>query len=304
MKTISFFSEKGGVGKTTFGIMYASWLKYKHGIKIGVIDFNNRILEYREREKLDRKDFLSPEILQNAWPIETASPKKIKETLKGICAPNSYAVWTETLIREGSMKDMDVVVLDFPGNLSGKEFLELSLHKLINLVVMPCDRDIQTIQSTIKMSSFLHTNRQPFCAFMNQIQTYNKKSQIVEGIQMMQNIHKIPFLPDMISYSDRIKKLSEQDIIRSTFSCPDWDAKEFAGSRDLGTENLFIDVTRILKDKTNDLKGTAPADLSFVVSMKKDDSIQSLNRQINGTLFPELEIPLPEDIQQNFKKNI
>lgn len=304
MITISFFSEKGGVGKTTFGIMFSSWLKYKHGVKVGVIDFNNRIKEYREREEIERKDFLTPEILQNAWPIETASPKKIKEALKGISATDPYAIWTEMLIREGSMKDMDIVVLDFPGSFTGKEFLELILHKLINFIVMPCDRDIQTIQSAIKMSKFFYTHKQPFCAFMNQVQTYNKKSAIVEAIQKMQEKYKIPFLPDMISYSDRIKKISEQDIIRSTFSYPDWDAKEFAGSRDLGTENLFIDVVRILKNETNDIKGTAPTDLSFVDSLTKDTSLQSLNRQINETLLPELEIPLPEDMKYNFKKNL
>ena len=50
MKTVSFYNEKGGVGKTTFSILYASWLKYKHGVDVAVVDLNNRIASYRKDE--------------------------------------------------------------------------------------------------------------------------------------------------------------------------------------------------------------------------------------------------------------
>ena len=40
MKTITFFSEKGGVGKSTFSIMLASWLHHKMGVKVALADFN------------------------------------------------------------------------------------------------------------------------------------------------------------------------------------------------------------------------------------------------------------------------
>jgi cellulose biosynthesis protein BcsQ len=63
MKTITFFSEKGGVGKSSFSIMYASWLS-KHGIDVALADFNHRISRYRESEIRARNKFIeeNPEV--------------------------------------------------------------------------------------------------------------------------------------------------------------------------------------------------------------------------------------------------
>ena len=93
-------------------------------------------------------------------------------------------------------------------------------------------------------------------------------------------------LPDMVSQSERIKKIEDVSIIRSTFEFPDWDQKCFAGNRDLGIENLFIDVTRELV-KTPDILETPEADLSFIKSIEKE---RNDSRQLVGTSFPEYEM--------------
>lgn len=35
---VSFVTQKGGVGKSTFTIFAASWLHYRHGVKVAVVD--------------------------------------------------------------------------------------------------------------------------------------------------------------------------------------------------------------------------------------------------------------------------
>ena len=40
MKILSFYSEKGGMGKTTFTALFASWLAYVKKEKVIVLDFD------------------------------------------------------------------------------------------------------------------------------------------------------------------------------------------------------------------------------------------------------------------------
>ena len=100
MKIITFFSEKGGVGKTSFAILYASWLKYQNGIDVGVADFNYRIKGIRQRElehriRLWEKDNSLPKPNEsNAWPLVTTGFKEIAE-LKEYGFSFPYATWLE-----------------------------------------------------------------------------------------------------------------------------------------------------------------------------------------------------------------
>jgi len=98
----------------------------------------------------------------------------------------------------------------------------------------------------------------------------------------------LPVLPDIISASDRMKNISEPDIMRSTISVPNWESKLFRGARDLGTENLFTDIARLLA-KTPDFRGTPVYDMTFVSKLEKQAKGQNM-RQLKGSSFPAFEI--------------
>lgn len=301
MKVIAFFSEKGGVGKSTFTLMFASWLK-KHGIKVGVADYNKRLLEYRKDEILAMKNnnTFSEEIIQNAWPIVPVDKKFVSQF--GSNNPG-HALWLEHEIQEGAFKDMDVVLTDLPGSISGREIIHLVMYKLVNLVIIPFDRDRQALGAAISVKNVLRqVDGCRYCGFLNMVQTaYGKKADYQKIMEVMEK-QKLPVLPDMISFSERMKQFEKVDMMRSTFSYPDWNNPAFKGSRDLGIENLFIDIAREMA-KVPDFRKTAPANLYFVETLVKDNSMQSLNRQLNGTSFKDYEIELPEDMKLKFKKN-
>lgn len=303
MKIIAFFSEKGGVGKSTFSLMYASCLKYKYGIKVGVADFNKRLTEYRKDEAfyLRNSGQLTKEMEENAWPIVPVDRTFIMKV-----GPNNpgNALWLDYIVTEGELKDMDVVIADLPGSVSGHEIIHLVQSRIVNLVIIPFDKDVQAISAALSVKNFL--SQVPSCkyfGFFNMIQTaFGNKMEYVKKMNILKG-RNLPVLPDMISFSDRMKNFEKVDILRSTYTYPDWDNPVFSGSKDLGLENLFIDITKELQ-KIPDYKDTKPADLSFVDSLTKDvSSIQALNRQLNGTSFPEYEVPLPEDMKTKFKKN-
>ena len=50
---IAFASQKGGVGKSTLTVLAASWLHYRHGIRVAVVDCDypqHSIAEMRRRD--------------------------------------------------------------------------------------------------------------------------------------------------------------------------------------------------------------------------------------------------------------
>lgn len=307
MKTLTFHNIKGGVGKSSFTILYASWLAYQHGLKVGVADIDSRINTYRrdEYEAKKRNNTIDALVNVNPWVIapvdRVAVAKYRKEMLPG------YATWLDKEIHSGALKDCDVVLIDLPGAISGGEAIEVTAKDLIGLYVIPTDRDSITLRVTVRTKNMVREIKEKnpaikcnCCAFINQIQPQQKKQVYTEMASILEK-SGLPVLPDMIAYSERMKKIDDVDIMRSTFSYPDWTNPLYEGSKDLGLDNLFLDITRLLA-KTNDIKGTAATDLSFVDAMEKKAELQDLNRQINGTQFKELEIELPEDMKTNFKK--
>lgn len=307
MKTLTFHNIKGGVGKSSFTILYASFLAYRHGIKVGVADIDTRINSYRKDEyNAKKRNGTLDNILEtDPWvvaPVDYAAVKKYRnEYLPG------YATWLEKEIRQGSLKDCDVVLIDLPGAVSGGEAPEIIAKNLIGLYVIPTDRDSITLRVTVRTKNMINDIQKQianlkcnYCAFINQIQPQQKKSVYVQMAEILRS-SGLPVLPDMIAYSERMKKIDDVDIMRSTFSYPDWENPLYEGSKDLGIDNLFIDITKLLA-KTEDITGTKETDLSFIETVEKKCGLQDLNRQLNGTAFPELEIELPEDMKTSFKK--
>lgn len=300
MKAITFYNEKGGVGKSSFGIMYASWLRYKMGIKSAMADFNNRIMSERKNE-LKRRGKQEPE---DMWPIATVSKKELAEyTNLGIELPRCK--WLHDVTERKEFADTEVLIIDLPGSTEGLEPQEIMYGKYLSLVIMPTDRDLQTVRATIytkKLLKSLNRNNIRIAAFINEVQMFMKKSEFIEIAKIFKELD-IDILPSMIQYSERMKKSKGNNIMKSTLSYPDWDSPEFKGSRDLGIENLFVDVTRLLA-QAPDIPGTRPTDLTgFAAGLRKDTSMQALNKQLNGTVFTELEIPLPEEMKEKFWKN-
>ena len=294
MKTLTYYSEKGGVGKSTFTIMNASWFMHNMGMKVAVADFNDRITMYRKAEIKNREKFIKenpdtdllPLDEKTTWPIINCTAKEIINLKKsGIVHP--YAYWFENEIKEGGrLHGYDIILCDFPGSITGGEFVEMYAYKFLSEIVIPTEKDQMTLNSMMKLCECLKGGEKDYCIFINKAQLGMKNFR-----NTYFNLGKLliskgfPVLPDMISYSERILTIDKVNIIRSTFSFPDFNSPEFNNGNDLGIINLFIDVARELR-KRPDIEGTEPVDMSFVDELEKTDD----GRQLKGTPFPDYEI--------------
>lgn len=299
MKIITFFSEKGGVGKSSFSIMYASWLKFQYGIKVGVADFNKRLSDYRLAEIDARRALIEknpdldikPLLPEQSWPIVEASYIEVKEYEKnGSQFPN--ASWLKDEITIGRLKDCDVVLCDFAGSLDDKKYTHCLIQGLISLTVTPIEKDSMTVKSTLNLYAGLkkysvnHKISFANCVFVNKAQLglRNYRKQYIDFAKFLKD-KNLPVLPDIVSYSERMTSMNKVDNIRSTFGFPDFESPEYGMSKDLGIGNLFIDITKELA-KRPDIKGTPKADLSFINDVQKKND----GRQFSGSAFPEYEI--------------
>lgn len=288
MKTITFFNEKGGVGKSIMNVMYASWLQYKHGLKVGFVDFNDRIEVNRQNEIAFKKDNGAFDALKDRefWPIHSVDHKIVNHQKRSGIFGN--ALWFDNLIKN-NLKDKDVVIVDFPGSLDGGAFIELVNYRLLSQVVLVCDADRDAMVAALNINRMV-TSAVPevnIFGFVNKARLNQKNFERRYYEEVKAPLMKLGMrvLPDTVSYSDRIVNLDKPDIMRSSLMYPDWDNPAFAGGRDLGIENLFTDVTRELK-KCRDIRGTGKTDLSFADSLTKTDD----GRQFKGSSFPEYEL--------------
>lgn len=295
MKTMTFYNEKGGVGKSTFTIMYASWLKYKHGVDVAVVDFNNRLTQYRKDELYMRGS--EGVDMDSLWPILRADRREIGRIQQETMSKVPSAKWLEAKIAAGAFGSAKVLLIDLPGDY--KDFLQLLNMDMIGLYCIPLGRDKQTVDATYEVVKGIRTCKRMqkkdegkyLAGIINEVQHFVATRDYYNLAKAFEQ-QGLPILPDMISFSERIKKFKSHDIMLSTVQYPDWSSKAFEGSGDIGTQNLFIDITRLLNNRP-DFRGTPKADLSFADSLEKTLAGQS-QRQLVGTAFPEFEFPVSD----------
>ena len=119
---LAFATQKGGMGKTTLSVLVASWLHYKRGIKVALLDvdgsqlsvYNQRL---REIEELDEETTIRLDE-QNIEPyaILSGNPRSVPGLLAKLPS------------------DVQLVLIDMPGNIDVDGY-DLAISKLDYLIV-------------------------------------------------------------------------------------------------------------------------------------------------------------------------
>ena len=173
MRTISFFSAKGGTGKTTFNMLLTSWLKYEKGLRAAVLDFDSpefNLSYTRKRElKYLQDKGLTPDEKQ-LYPILEIEDYESRKSLQ--------VVRNLMIDAAGSL---DVLILDFGGSFNdGDPVLDLVQAGLIDLVVIPLEMDGMILSSGKSLASVLEQLGQKTLLFFNKVHGKEKPQLYVE----------------------------------------------------------------------------------------------------------------------------
>ena len=160
MIVVSFFSAKGGTGKTTFNMSMASFIKYHLGKAVIVLDadtpeynlYNSRV---RELDYKRKNGGIDESALYPVWKVLDVTPEGI-ESLAGKLA---------TL--RGSV---DYVLIDFPGSCVKDDAIwTFARRGVLDLVVIPVDMDPMVLASALQLAEiFTHTG-QKVLLFFNKV---------------------------------------------------------------------------------------------------------------------------------------
>ena len=173
MRTISFFSAKGGTGKTTFNMLLASWLKYEKGLRTAVLDFDSpefNLSYTRKRElKYLQDKGLTPDEKQ-LYPILEIEDYESKKSLQ--------VVRNLMIDAAGSL---DVLILDFGGSFNdGDPVLDLVQAGLVDLIVIPLEMDGMILSSGKSLASVLEQLGQKTLLFFNKVHGKEKPQLYIE----------------------------------------------------------------------------------------------------------------------------
>lgn len=174
MKTFSFFTQKGGCGKTTLTILFAAYLRYKKGKTVKVIDY--------EANKFPNRNFREKDLMacqQEGTPLsnylkghEVLEPYPIDVTGKEV---NTYkaedVLQLASAVNEQIREDkFDYLLLDFPAGYSRFTPVSCLVHNhLLDGVYIPTSTESQERLDAINLGHHFLEEGQPFRIVWNRI---------------------------------------------------------------------------------------------------------------------------------------
>lgn len=158
MKYFSFFNGKGGTGKTTLTIMFASFLAYYLGLRVRVIDMEKpdyRIIAFRDSELEQLTTDGTPMnryAQRNKMPAPSSYyPIENKGLLIQEHKPQVVRDFVDKFKKEKDTLPYDVTLLDFPARFeAGIPVQVLAQENVLDGVYIPMTTEIQERRSACR----------------------------------------------------------------------------------------------------------------------------------------------------------
>ena len=161
MQVISFFSAKGGTGKTTFNMLLASYLKYELGKRVMLMDFDGPeySLSFCRKRELDYLKSQGVEVDERAfYPIITIKDHSEQKL--------------EALARKVKTMDgaFDYIIMDFKGSLNKTDPVSvMATAGILDKVIIPVELDPMIIASMKSLAMVFKHNGQDALLFFNKV---------------------------------------------------------------------------------------------------------------------------------------
>lgn len=246
MRVISFFSAKGGTGKTTFNVLLASYIKYRLGKRVMALDFdypeyNFAYLRRRDMRFMEREGVLFKD--DDLYPVE-----RVRKM--GAIGLASLSEKIQQLSAE-----LDYMILDFPGSFASEDpVTQLMAEGYIDLMVIPVELDPMIIASMLTLSRLLQDSGQKTLLFFNRVNGNEPKEanhRVREWFAEEGSVISEHFVKQSISMK---KEMDEKSHVRSTVNFP----AAYANKCNPGIIKLFDEVLEYVdKEKMVEQTGKA-----------------------------------------------
>lgn len=146
--SIAVSNQKGGVGKSTMTVLLASYLHYRRGCNVAVVDcdtYQHSLTNMRKRDMqtVERSDYYKQLIVEQwertqkkAYPIVESSPQQARDTVDELIAQRP---------------DLSIVLVDLPGSVDSPGVFSTILN--MDYVLTPIVADRIVMQSTLSFST-------------------------------------------------------------------------------------------------------------------------------------------------------
>lgn len=152
MKTVCIYNEKGGAFKTTVSILLASYLTYRCGKKVCILDFDYpayHLAKLRFREEVQLSDPTSVLKRYLERNPNTFEPYDIIDMEMGEDMLPDISIIKET-VADINSKGYDYVIFDCPGRFTETEAVTvLAYNDFIDFMAVPITTDSQFVESAL-----------------------------------------------------------------------------------------------------------------------------------------------------------
>lgn len=151
---VAFSTQKGGIGKTALTVLVASYLHYRKGLNVAVVDCDYPQHSISEMRKRDSEQVMSDdhykrlayiqftELNQKAYPVEESDPTNAIES-------------AQRLIKE-SNTNFDIIFFDLPGTLNTQGVVRTLSN--MDYIFSPISADRVVLESTLNFASSINDN--------------------------------------------------------------------------------------------------------------------------------------------------
>ena len=244
---VAFSTQKGGVGKTTFTVLAASYLHYLQGYNVAVLDcdypqYSINAMRKRDTQQVETDDYYKlmaysqfKQLNKKAYPIICSSPED------AIASANSFLA--------SSDMEYDVVFFDLPGTVNSAGVLQ-SLANM-DYIFTPIIADRLVLESCLSFALSINEllvgnvslRLKELHLFWNQVDG-REKTDLYEIYEKSIHEFGIPllrtFIPDTNRYNKELSG-NRKPVFRSTLFPAD--KKMIKGSH---LEELLIEIAHII----------------------------------------------------------
>ena len=232
-KVITFYNKKGGVGKTTLSVLFASYLAYGCGAKVKLFDFEypdypadamrTRDIEHLKGGRRELQEWVERNGQKGAFKIEKFGSENY--TVKDL---------REFFGRFQSEKEnggLDYIVVDFPAsyNTLSPTSILLASH-CVDLCVIPTDTSSLNEWSAWNTHSILKKNEVRSLWLWNNLSWYDKTQGVAakHERQLTESLPGVEFAPWAVKAFTKAKRESDSKyFVMNTLCWPEDNVKRY-----------------------------------------------------------------------------